>query len=71
MILGITGCPGSGKSVLAAEIERDSFGHIAITVKVQPIVGHSGIIRPLYYGYKMTLAIFMALFRKLPKEDSP
>jgi len=32
---------------------------------------HSGLSRPLYYGYKMTLAIFMALIRKLPRKANP
>ena len=30
---------------------------------------HSGLLRPLYYIYKMTLAIFMALVKKLPRRD--
>jgi len=30
---------------------------------------HSGITRPMYYIFKMTLAIFMAMFRKLPTRD--
>lgn len=28
---------------------------------------HSGLLKPLYYGYKMTLAILMALVKKLPR----
>ena len=32
---------------------------------------HSGVLRPLYYAYKMTLAIFLAMFRKLPKRADP
>jgi glycosyltransferase involved in cell wall biosynthesis len=35
---------------------------------------HKGIVRPLYYIFKMSLAILMATFRKLPKppeKDTP
>jgi len=32
---------------------------------------HSGLIRPLYYVYKMTLAIFIALIAKQPRRDKP
>jgi glycosyltransferase involved in cell wall biosynthesis len=31
---------------------------------------HGGILKPLYYIYKMTLAIFMALVKELPRRDS-
>ena len=30
---------------------------------------HRGLLRPLYYIYKMTLAILMALIKPLPKGD--
>lgn len=30
---------------------------------------HSGLIRPLYYVYKMTIALFIALIAKLPRRD--
>jgi glycosyltransferase involved in cell wall biosynthesis len=30
---------------------------------------HKGILRPLYYIFKMSLAILMATFRKLPEKD--
>ncbi len=32
---------------------------------------HAGIVRPLYYIYKMTLAIVIALLAKLPRRDEP
>jgi len=32
---------------------------------------HSGVVRPLYYIYKMTLALFMAMVRTLPKKEQP
>jgi glycosyltransferase involved in cell wall biosynthesis len=32
---------------------------------------HGGLLRPLYYIYKMTLAIFMATIRDLPRKEQP
>jgi glycosyltransferase involved in cell wall biosynthesis len=32
---------------------------------------HSGILRPLYYIYKMSLAMLMALCKRLPRKEKP
>ncbi len=55
-------------------LHRMGFRVREVPVKMYPSPGasmHSGIVRPLYYLYKMTLAIFMALCRKLPRKDAP
>jgi len=45
-----------------------------VPVTMYPDAGqsmHGGVIRPLYYIYKMTLAMLMAMLRKLPTKDKP
>ena len=55
-------------------LHRMGIRVVEVPVKMHPSPGqsmHSGIIRPLYYIYKMTLAILMSLFRDLPEKDKP
>ena len=55
-------------------LHRMGIRVLEVPVKMYPSGArsmHSGLSRPLYYGYKMTLAIFMALIRKLPRKANP
>lgn len=55
-------------------LHRMGIRVVEVPVKMYPNSGqsmHSGVIRPLYYIYKMTLAMLMAVFRSLPRKDKP
>ena len=55
-------------------LHRMGIRLMEVPVKMYPKRGqsmHDGIIRPLYYIYKMTLAILMAMIRSLPKRSKP
>jgi len=55
-------------------LRRMGIRVLEVPVKMYPSGAqsmHSGLIRPLYYLYKMTLAILMATIRTLPREGAP